>query len=231
MREILIKHFSRMGIAYDEDMLKKLVTYKNMLLEWNEKFNLTAITDEEGIAIKHFVDSVTILDMVKGRKRLADVGTGAGFPGIPLKIAGFRGEVVLIDSLRKRIDFLEAVISRLGLTGCSTVHMRAEDAGRGEFRETFDVATARAVANLSVLNEYCLPLLKKGGIFIAMKGPDTGNEIEEAKRGIEKLGGKLKRAETIQLDNYERTIIIIEKVKNTPDIYPRKAGTPNRRPL
>jgi len=231
MKDILIKHFSKRGIIYNEDMLKQLVKYKDMLVEWNEKFNLTTITDDEGIAVKHFVDSLTILDMVKGRKNLADVGTGAGFPGIPLKIAGFTGEVVLMDSLGKRVDFLEAVISELGLSGCQAIHIRAEDAGRGELRETFDVVTARAVANLPVLCEYCLPLVRKGGIFIAMKGPETGEEIRISKNSIEKLGGRLKKTEKLMLDDYERTIVIIEKIKNTPGIYPRKAGTPKKRPL
>lgn len=231
MRDILIKHFIKNGIVYNEDMLKKLEKYKEMLLAWNEKFNLTAITDEEEIAVKHFADSLSILDIVKDRKNMADVGTGAGFPGIPLKIAGFKGEIVLMDSLNKRIGFLEAVISELGLSGCRAVHIRAEDAGRGEMRETFEVVTARAVANLPALSEYCLPLVKKGGIFVAMKGPEAGEELRTSKNAIEKLGGRLKETEKLNIDNYERTIVIIEKVKNTPGIYPRKAGTPKKRPL
>ena len=232
MRDVIIKYFEAEKIEFNEDMVNKFVKYRDLLVQWNKKFNLTAIIDDKGIALKHFVDSLSIMADVKGRKNLADVGTGAGFPGIPLKIAGFKGEIVLMDSLKKRVGFLDTVIEELGLENCRTEHIRAEDAGRSSsLRETFEVATARAVANLPVLCEYCLPLIKKGGIFIAMKGPEAGEELKSSKKAIGTLGGRLKNVKKINLDDFQRQIIIVEKIKKTPGIYPRKAGTPKRSPL
>jgi len=231
MKDILIKHFEAENIAFNDEMIEKFLRYRDLLVQWNKKFNLTAITDDEGIVVKHFIDSLSIMDDVMGRKNLADVGTGAGFPGIPLKIAGFKGEVVLMDSLKKRVGFLETVISELGIKNCRAEHIRAEDAGRSNLRETFEVVTARAVANLPVLCEYCLPLTKTGGIFIAMKGPEAGKELKSSKKAIEKLGGRLKTTKKINLADFQRQIIIIDKIKKTPGIYPRKAGTPKKRPL
>jgi len=231
MREVLIKHFNRSNIKFDEKMIGQFIKYRDMLVAWNKKFNLTAITDDEGIALKHFVDSLSIHEFVIGRENIADVGTGAGFPGIPLKIAGFNGEIVLMDSLNKRVGFLEKVIEELEIDNCRAVHIRAEDAGRSDFRETFDIVTARAVANLPVLCEYCLPLVKKGGLFIAMKGPEAKQEIKAAQKAINKLGGRLKTIKNIKIDDYERNIIVINKVKETPAVFPRKAGTPKKNPL
>lgn len=232
MKDILIKYFEAEKIEFNEEMIKNFLKYRDLLVQWNKKFNLTAIIDDKGIALKHFVDSLSIMEDVKGRLNLADVGTGAGFPGIPLKIAGFQGEIVLMDSLKKRVGFLDAVINELGLKNCHTEHIRAEDAGRSSsLRETFEVVTARAVANLPVLCEYCLPLTKKGGIFIAMKGPEAGEELKSSKKAIGTLGGRLKKVKKINLDDFQRQIIIVEKIKKTPRIYPRKAGTPKKNPL
>lgn len=232
MREVIIKYFEEEKIEFNEEMVNKFLKYRDLLVQWNKKFNLTAIIDDKGIALKHFVDSLSIMDDVQGRRNLADVGTGAGFPGIPLKIAGFKGEIVLMDSLKKRIGFLDTVIEELGLENCRTEHIRAEDAGRSiSLRETFEVVTARAVANLPVLCEYCLPLTKKGGIFIAMKGPEAGEELKSSKKAIGTLGGRLKNVKKINMDDFQRQIIIVEKIKKTPRIYPRKAGTPKKNPL
>ena len=233
MKSLLKKGFEEMNIPWDEDIYKKLVIYKELLLEWNNKFNLTAITDETEIMVKHFLDSLSIWDGVKNRRSLADVGSGAGFPGIPLKIIGFSGETVLMDSLNKRVGFLTAVIKELDLKNCRGEHIRAEDAGRGSFREKFDAVTARAVANLPVLCEYCLPLVKKGGVFIAMKGPEAEEEVKKSLSAINKLGGSLERVEKFQLSGTDnsRILVYIEKIGRTPDIYPRKAGTPKKRPL
>lgn len=232
MKDVLIKCFEAENIQFDEEMIKKFLKYRDLLVQWNEKFNLTAIIDDRGIALKHYVDSLSIMEDVKGRRNLADVGTGAGFPGIPLKIAGFKGQIVLMDSLKKRVGFLDAVIKELEIKNCYTEHIRAEDAGRSSrLRETFEVVTARAVANLPVLCEYCLPLTKKDGIFIAMKGPEAGEELKSSKTAIGTLGGRLKNVKKINLDDFQRQIIIIEKIKKTPGIYPRKAGTPKKNPL
>ncbi len=231
MTDILIKYFKEKGIEYDKETINRFQKYRDLLIEWNKKFNLTAITDNEGIAVKHFIDSLLIREQVKGAGRLADVGAGAGFPGIPLKIVGFEGEVVLMDSLKKRVGFLEMIINELQIDKCKAVHIRAEDAGRGKFRESFEAVTARAVANLPVLCEYCLPLVKKGGVFIAMKGPEAEEELKISRKAIDKLGGILRKVECIKLNDFTRNIIIIDKIKETPAIYPRKAGMPKKKPL
>ena len=231
MKDTLKRYLDENKIAYSDETLNSFVRYKDLLLEWNEKFNLTAITDEKGIALKHFIDSLTIYKYVINKERLADIGTGAGFPGLPLKIAGYEGELVLVDSLKKRLGFLDEVIKELGLLKCKTVHSRAEDAGRGELREAFDVVTARAVAYLPVLCEYCLPLVKKGGKFIAMKGPEAEQELIDSANAIKLLGGQIEKIEELQIEDLERRIIIIKKVRETPSIYPRKAGTPRKNPL
>jgi len=231
MKDILVNYFKSSNIDYDERTISRFIKYRGLLVEWNKKFNLTAITDDEGIAEKHFIDSLSILDLVKTAERIADVGAGAGFPGLPLKIAGFKGEIILMDSLNKRVGFMDMVIDELGLKNCTAVHMRAEDAGRGGHREAFDAVTARAVASLPVLCEYCMPLVKPNGIFIAMKGPEAEREIKTSRNAIERLGGKIKTVKNIKLGDFERNIIVIVKIKKTPAIYPRKAGTPKKRPL
>ncbi len=215
--------------------------YARLLKEWNEKMNLTNITDDKGIALRHFVDSLTLVSFLEAelekskRKSLSliDVGTGAGFPGIPLKVALPWLQVTLLDSLRKRVGFLDAVCSELELSGIETVHSRAEDAGRSkQFRERFDVATARAVAPLPILCEYCLPFVKVGGIFLAMKG-NADQEAEESTRAIVTLGGTIEDLchFTLPGTDMNRSIIVIRKVRATPAKYPRQAGKPEKEPI
>ena len=219
------------GVSLSEEMLEKFSIYMELLLEWNEKINLTAITEPHEVVSKHFVDSLSLLScgFLEGEKGI-DVGTGAGFPSIPLLIARPDLQIVMLDSLAKRLTFLEEVLNRLNLTA-TLVHMRAEDAGKdAKYREQFDFATARAVANLSTLSEYCLPFVKQGGRFVAMKG-DSAEEIETAKGAISKLGGSIQTVDTVSYDDWNHTIIEIKKISTTPPKYPRKAGKPAKEPL
>lgn len=218
----------------DDLKLRKLFKYKDLLMEWNQKINLTAIEDDRDIIIKHFIDSFSILPYLKQPGiRLVDVGTGAGFPGLPVKVMLEALEVVLLDSLAKRVGFLDTVISELALEKIRAVHGRAEDFGvKPDYREKFDVSTARAVAGLPVLLEYCLPFLKTGGIFIAMKGSST-EEVENSRKALEILGGKIEevRELTLPFSDIKRNIIIVKKYRQTPTKYPRKAGKPLKEPL
>ncbi len=207
-----------------------------LLLDWNGKMNLTAITDEKEIIIKHFLDSASCLKIegVSEAKRMIDVGTGAGFPGLPLRILGSNGEWVLADSLGKRVNFLWEVIDKLELPGISAIHSRAEELGRDSvLRESFDLVVSRAVANLAVLSEYCLPLVSVGGLFLSMKGPKADKEIEDAEYAIKLLGGIVKDRILIKNPYMEsqHEIIVIEKVSETPEKYPRKPGTPSKKPI
>jgi 16S rRNA (guanine527-N7)-methyltransferase len=217
-----------------ELQLEQFEKYKNLLLEWNEKINLTAITEEDDIILKHFVDSMTILKYIEECKTIVDVGTGAGFPGIPVKIANAGIDVTLVDSLNKRLLFLEDVISNLDLKQIKTVHSRAEEFGQNKmYREKFDVATSRAVANLSVLVEYLLPLVKVGGKCICMKGSEIEEELKNSKEAIKTLGGEIERVEEFALpgSDIKRNIIVIKKIKQTSNKYPRKPGVPSKKPL
>lgn len=221
------------GAEIDDDMLRQLFRYKGLLLEWNEKMNLTAITDDKEIILKHFVDSLSIVPYIKEAGSLIDVGTGAGFPGIPLKIVLPSLDTVLLDSLEKRVGFLGTAISELGLEGIKAVHMRAEDAGKSaEFRERFDAAAARAVASMPVLLEYCLPFVRTGGVFIAMKGSST-EEISMSEKALKILGGKIEEVKEFTLPDTDikRSIVIVRKLRQTPTKYPRKAGKPSKEPL
>lgn len=217
-------------------MKQKLECYRDLLLEWNEKVNLTAITDPDEVWIKHFEDSLTCLEtglLVPGC-RVIDVGTGAGFPGLPLAMACPEISVTLLDSLKKRLLFLEEVIAKTKTENAVTVHARAEDGGRNpKFREHFDVAVSRAVSRLSVLCEYTLPYVKVGGTLIAMKGPSAKEELDEAKRAISVLGGGDVHIQKTKLtdENLSHCLVLIKKVRPTPTIYPRKAGTPTKSPL
>ncbi len=231
----LVSRGQAAGFSFTADQVEQFAIYSQMLLETNKVMNLTAITEPEEVAVKHMIDSLLVYD--KGAfqgKTIADVGTGAGFPGLPLKIYDSTIKVTLIDSLGKRLKFLEEVIGVLGLTDISCRHLRAEDAGKDlQLRERFDIAIARAVAPLPVLAEYCLPLVKVGGCFYAMKGNKYEEEAEEGKRAIGILGGKIKESKEVKLPGLEdkRAIILVEKVKKTPSAYPRKAGTAQKNPL
>lgn len=217
-----------------EEQIRKLIRYMELMLEWNEKINLTAITDPSDIILKHFIDSLTILKYIPNGSIVADVGTGAGFPGIPVKIAREDIKIVLVDSLNKRINFLNEVVNNLNLEDVQTIHSRAEELGQNkQYREGFDVATSRAVAPLGVLAEYLLPLVKVGGKCICMKGPEIDTEIEKSRNAIKVLGGEIERVEEFNLpgSDIKRSIITIVKTQKTPRKYPRKAGTPSKEPL
>ncbi|MGN8647652.1 16S rRNA (guanine(527)-N(7))-methyltransferase RsmG [Gracilibacillus sp. HCP3S3_G5_1] len=230
------EHLQQEGIEITEKQLQQFERYFQILLEWNEKMNLTAITDKEEVYAKHFYDSITAafyFDFTN-EFHLCDVGAGAGFPSIPLKILFPHIQVTIVDSLKKRILFLNHLASELGLGDVSFYHDRAELFGKNEkFRHKFDVVMARAVARTSVLSELCLPLLRTNGTFIAMKGSNVEEELTDAEAAIELLGGKIQRVEHLSLpnNNGERNIVIIDKKRKTPKKYPRKPGVPNKNPL
>ncbi len=225
------------NITLNEPQMKQFDQYLELLQEWNEKVNLTAITEEEEVYLKHFYDSATLaqqIDFVDKTIKLCDVGSGAGFPSIPLKIMFPNIEVTIVDSLKKRINFLQLLVDELGLENVHLFHARAEDFGQDKaHRNTYDVVTARAVANLSVLAEFCLPITKVGGTFAAMKGSKASEELNDSKKAIKTLGGKTQEVASFELplDAGERNIILIKKDRKTPGKYPRKAGTPNKNPL
>lgn len=224
---------SNLNIELSEDKIEQFFIYKDILKEWNEKINLTSIVDVNEILIKHFTDSLTIEKYVPQNARVIDVGTGAGFPGIPLKIARPDIELVLLDSLNKRINFLNEVIKKCELTNVRTVHGRAEDFARdANYREMFDISTARAVANLSTLLEYCTPFLKIGGTFICMKA-DAEQEIIEASKAVKVLNMEKEKIEKFKLPELDadRTIVLYKKINNTPKQFPRKAGIPAKEPI
>lgn len=225
---------NQINIVFKEEQIRKFYTYMNLLIEWNNKINLTAITEPNEIIIKHFIDSLTILKYFEDKETVIDVGTGAGFPGIPIKIMKENVKVTLLDSLNKRINFLNEVIEQLELENIETIHSRIEDFGRNKKnRERFDIVTSRAVANLTTLSEYMVPLTKIGGKCICMKGVNVEEEIAKSKNAIKILGGEIVKIEKLKLpeEKSDRNIIIINKQKNTPAKYPRKAGTPSREPI
>ena len=229
LKELAIKF----NIELTDEMIEKFFLYKELLLEWNEKINLTAITEEKEIIIKHFIDSLTIEKYIPQNAKVIDVGTGAGFPGIPLKIARPDIELVLLDSLNKRINFLNEVIDKCKLDKVQTIHGRAEEiAHKNEYREKFDISTARAVANIATLSELCTPFLKIGGTFVCMKA-DADEERENAKSAIKILGMEEGNKINIKLPEIEanRTIILYKKIKKTDKKYPRKPGIPAKEPL
>lgn len=233
-KEKMIINVDKLGINLSEIQLKQFYNYMNLLIEWNKKINLTAITEPDEIILKHFVDSLTISKYISDGTKVVDVGTGAGFPGIPLKIVRQEIDITLLDSLQKRINFLDEVINELNLEKITTVHSRVEDFGKNkEYREKFDIATSRAVANLSTLSEYLLPLVKVGGKVISMKGSLIQEELENSKNAIKILGGQIEKVDEFDLPNSDisRNIVLIDKIKNTPNRYPRKAGEPSKKPL
>lgn len=222
-----------------EEQLKKFYRYFELLEEKNKVMNLTAITEEREVVTKHFVDSLSLTrvfpELESGREfSVIDVGTGAGFPGIPLKIVYPNLQVTLLDSLKKRVCFLQEVCSQLELEKISAVHGRAEDFGRDEnFREAFDLCVSRAVANLATLSEYCLPFVRIGGLFISYKSEEVGEEIKGAESAIKQLGGEIKSIQSFKLPKTDmgRSLIVIEKVRKLSGKYPRKAGLPSKEPL
>ena len=234
-KDILLKQAQLSDIALSDDQVEKLTRYYELLIEWNEKMNLTALTEPEDVALKHFCDSILLLkyaDLPQGSS-LIDVGTGAGFPSVPVKIVRPDIKLCLLDSLNKRLTFLNEVVNELKLDDVKIVHSRAEDgAKKAELREKFDFATSRAVAQLNVLSEYCLPYVKVGGAFISIKGKYSEEEIANAKSAIKLLGGKTVKVDTYNLaDTSERTIINIKKLNSTDKKYPRTSAKIKSKPL
>lgn len=233
--EWLSKKLSEHGIELSETQKEQFQTYYQLLVEWNEKMNLTSITEEHDVYLKHFYDSITpsFYYDFDGELSICDVGAGAGFPSIPLKIVFPELKVTIVDSLNKRIQFLNHLAAELGLQDVSFVHDRAESYGKGAYRESYDIVTARAVARLTVLSELCLPLVKKGGQFIALKSSKGEEELQEANFAINILGGNVKETFSFELpeDAGERQMIVIDKRRHTSKKYPRKPGTPNKSPL
>lgn len=228
IKDLLQNYIKDYKITLTENQYEQFQKYFELLAEWNEKMNLTAITDESGVALKHFADSLSLLNFVDipQNSTLADVGTGAGFPGVVLKIARPDIKLTLIDSLNKRLVFLGEVCAQLGIEA-ELIHSRAEDGARDEkLRESFDFAVSRAVARMNILSEYCLPYVKVGGAFCAMKGAQANEEFKESLNAINTLGGKLEKKYFFELpeNGGERAIAVVRKVKNTPQKYPRQSG-------
>jgi len=224
----------KLNLSLTDEQIKQFLTYYELLIEKNKVMNLTAITEYEEVIEKHFLDSISlcqVYDLTKPVKIL-DLGTGAGFPGVPLKIAFPEVEITLADSLNKRIKFLDEVVRTLGLEKVTTIHARAEELARNKaHREAYDLVVSRAVANLSTLGEYCIPFVKMNGSFISYKSGEIEVEVETAKKAVKILGGQLKNVYKFDLSEQKRSFVIIEKVKTTPKTYPRKAGTPSKEPL
>lgn len=236
MSDKFIRQLKELELELNETQLQQFERYYELLVEWNKVMNLTAITEYEEVYEKHFLDSLAIVKVedINKVESIIDIGTGAGFPGIPLKIAFPHLKVVLLDSLNKRINFLNTIIEELGLENVETLHGRAEDyAKKPEYRETADLCVSRAVANLSTLSEYCLPYVKVDGKFIPYKSGEITTEADEAKKAVGILGGNVKKILKFHLPDSDitRSFVVIEKKKTTPKKYPRKAGLPSREPL
>lgn len=240
--EDILRSSAAMGLPLTEHQAEQLVLYYEALIQANEHVNLTAITEWDDVLVKHFMDSISAAALLGGTEKenagegisLIDVGTGGGFPGIPLKIALPGLQVTLMDALSKRIDFLDDVIFALGLEGIETVHSRAEDLGRDEdYREQFDYAVSRAVADMPVLSEYCTPFLKVGGVFLSYKGGDVDDEVNRSAGALEKLGCEVSGIYRPEIPNSDisRSIVQIKRVEPVPEKYPRRAGMPTKKPL
>lgn len=233
---LLLESAQALGIPLSETQTDQFMQYLSLLLEWNEKMNLTAITDPVEVVQKHFIDCISVLPHLnlKGSETIIDVGTGAGFPGVPLKIASPALQVTLLDALQKRLTFLDTLTQSLQLSDVTLVHSRAEDGGQNpQLREQFDLCVSRAVANLAVLLEYCLPFVKVGGRLAALKGPDAAQEIAQAENALQTLGGKVMAVIpiTIPHTDLQHQLVLVEKVAPTPQRYPRKAGKISKKPL
>ena len=234
--ELLLKGASALGLNLGAEEIERFNKYKELLKEWNTKINLTAITDDEEIDIKHFLDSLTpfVTGLFDGNKKVIDIGTGGGFPGLPLKIVNTNLNIVLLDSLNKRIKFLNEVIAALGLEKIEAIHGRAEELSiKPVYREQYDICISRAVASLDTLSEYCIPFVKVGGYFISMKGSDIDKELNLSKNAIKLLGGQLidKKLVKIPESDIVHSLIIIQKIRETPTKYPRGSGKPKKNPL
>ena len=236
MNNVLTKKVKELSIVLNDKQIQQFEQYYNILVEWNKVMNLTAITKYEEVIEKHFLDSLTIVDAINMEKieTLIDVGTGAGFPGIPLKIAFPHLKVTLLDSLNKRIKFLNEVIDLLELDDIKTIHGRAEDyAKHAEYREQYDICVSRAVANLATLSEYCLPYVKVDGLFVPYKSGEIDEELKSSEKAVSILGGKVEEVVKFQLPGTDigRSFVKIHKIKETKKKYPRKAGMPTKEPL
>lgn len=235
----LILGAARLGLELTAAQVEAFRRYREMLVAWNRRFNLTAITDDEGIQVRHFLDSLSCLPVMEARgglegRRVVDVGTGAGFPGLPLKIVRPAMRLTLVEATRKKTDFLRAVVAELGLEGVEVIHARAERVGRDpRHREHYDWALARAVAEMRILAEYLLPLVRVGGYALAQKGEQAPAEVQRAERALALLGGEVERLEPVALPGVaeRRYLVVVRKVAATPDRYPRREGMPAKRPL
>ena len=228
--------FERLGIGYDTELLKKFSQYMEGVLDWNVKVNLTAITDRDEFIKKHYIDSIVCAgqEEIENAESIIDVGTGAGFPGIPLALIYPKKKFVLMDSLSKRLKIIDELCHEIGIENVMVLHGRAEDlAQKPEYRESFDLCVSRAVANLATLSEYCLPFVKPGGYFVAYKGPECEAELADAKKAINILGGSVEDIRTAGLENLDLShkLLYIKKTKDTPSKYPRKAGKAVKKPL
>ena len=234
--ENLKRALAILDIPADDIIIKKFGGYMEQILSWNEKVNLTTITDTSEFVLKHFIDSVITagFDEYKKASNVIDVGTGAGFPGVPLAIISPAKKFVLMDSLQKRLNIIDEICKKMEINNISTVHARAEELARdSSHREQYDLCVSRAVANLATLSEYCLPFIRRGGYLLAYKGPEAEQEIKDANKAIKILGGRINEIRGSGLEKFDihHNIVIIEKVSETPGKYPRKAGTPSKQPI
>ena len=231
---LLKEYFEEMNIPCSDDKLQQFMKYRELVLEYNQKLNLTSINDPDEFLVKHFIDSVVIYDMEEyaDARKIMDLGTGAGFPGVPLAILSPDKQFVLADSLEKRIRVVTEMVREIGLRNVTCVHGRAEELGRDKnHREKYDLCVSRAVADLSVLSEYCLPFVKEGGAFIAYKGPDVDEEVEAAMTAVEELGGAVDTIEEVEVGDMSRSLVVIYKESKTPSKYPRNPGKPKKNPI
>lgn len=234
--ELMKEACDRVSMEFNEDKYNKFMKYMELLQEWNEKVNLTAITEDEAVVKKHFIDCINAFSVeeFKNAKTIIDVGTGAGFPGIPIAIMRDDVEVTLLDALNKRINFLNIVISELGLKNVTTIHARAEEGSREVYhREAYDIATSRAVANMSMLSEFCMPYVKIGGHFIPLKGPSIEEEMEKGKNAVKILGGEIQEVREVMVEdtNLKHNLVIVKKIKSCGNKYPRNMGNIKKSPL